>query len=450
VAKEAELANNQQTVFCEVMKRRIRVLVLEGQPFWDTKFLAESLRKDERVEITQITQIGDVKRETIVSRAEQTSPKLPASAEEWANYEVVILGRGIENILDPESARLLTHYVVSGGGQLIFARGQAYDPRTDKGRQLADAFATLEPVVWGTLELQQLPLELTPTGRSNAWLAPLKMGVNVEDALARLPGFDVMTSIEREKPGTLVLARAVGGGGANQAAITHMSYGRGAVVAILGEGLWRWSLLKPDTQDLRGFYDTFWSNLIRWLALGSDFAPGEQISLQLSRSTSRLGDDLTVDVAYKLAPADGALPTLDLVAPDGTALNVALHKLPGVLPRYRATLSPAVAGIHQVRVRAPGMAPGEVAKQFNVYNINLERLHTAANPQALRLLAEESGGKFLDENAVGDLENLLERHLASLEMPPQLEYVWDQGWILTALLGWMGLEWIVRRATGLW
>ncbi len=44
VENEAELANNQQTVFCEVMKRRIRVLVLEGQPFWDTKFLAESLR----------------------------------------------------------------------------------------------------------------------------------------------------------------------------------------------------------------------------------------------------------------------------------------------------------------------------------------------------------------------------------------------------------------------
>ncbi len=226
-----------------------------------------------------------------------------------------------------------------------------------------------------------------------------------------------MTSIEREKPGTpsSPAQSPAARPRANQAAITHMSYGRGAVVAILGEGLWRWSLLKPDTQDLRGFYDTFWSNLIRWLALGGDFAPGEQVSLQLSRSTSRW-ETTSRSTSRRSSPADGASPTLNLVASDGTALNVALHKLPGVLPRYRAHALPAVAGVHQVAC-ALGMTPGELAKQFNVYNINLERLHTAANLQALQLLAEQSGGKFLDESAVDDLESLLERHLASLEMP---------------------------------
>ncbi len=69
VTGEVELKNNQQTVFCQIEDRRIRVIMLEGQPYWDTKFLAQSLRKDERIELTQITQVSDGKPETLVSRA---------------------------------------------------------------------------------------------------------------------------------------------------------------------------------------------------------------------------------------------------------------------------------------------------------------------------------------------------------------------------------------------
>lgn len=453
VGDETELANNAQTVFCEVMKRRIRVLLLEAQPFWDTKFLAESLRKDERVELTQITQLAVEKRETIVSRVENASPKIPATAEEWANFEVIILGRGMERILDADAVRLLAARIVDGGGQLILARGRPYDANTDAGQAIAEAFAPLEPVTWGSFELQQLSLELTPSGRGSPWLAPIKMGIDVADAFARLPGFDVMRTVDAEKPATLVLARAVALGGpeaSNQPAIVQMNYGRGAVLAILGEGLWRWSLIKPEAQDLRGFYDAFWSNLIRYLALGGDFPPGQQVALQLSRTTARLGDPLTADVSYKIKGPEGESPRLELIAPDGTSVDVALHKQPGPAPRYRAALEPTVAGIHKVRVLAPGMTPAELEQEFNVYDVNLERLYTAANPLALQQLAEQTGGQHLTDDGVGELENLLERHLASLEVPPQLEFIWDQGWILAALLGWMGVEWIVRRTAGLW
>jgi hypothetical protein len=49
-----------------------------------------------------------------------------------------------------------------------------------------------------------------------------------------------------------------------------------------------------------------------------------------------------------------------------------------------------------------------------------------------------------------ELLSYLERHLASQEMPPTLEYIWDRGAVLTLLLVWMGIEWITRRALGLW
>lgn len=452
VGEEAEVSNNQQVLFCEVMERRIRVLLLEGQPFWDSRFPAQALRKDERIELTQITQLGTGNRETIVSRVEDRGPQLPGSPAEWAEYDVVMLGRSLEHVLDETSAGELVNFV-GRGGHVILMRGLPYDPQSPGGESIGDSLRVIEPVVWGNGQLQELSVELTPSGRVSQWLTPVKMGVDVASAFERLPGFDVMPAVVREKPGTLVLARAHalrGPSDGGQPALVTMNYGRGTVAAVMGEGHWKWSLLTPENEDLRGFYEVLWSNLVRWLAMGGDFQPGQQVAMTLSRVASRLGDELTIDVTYKHEPAIGADPVLELTGPDGAPVDVALHRLPGGSPRFRATLAPEAAGIHRVALTAPGMSPSEIARNFSVYDVNLERLQTAANAMPLRILAEHSGGAFYQAEFVDDLHDQLRRHQQSLLTPPTLEYLWDQGVIMTLLLVWMGLEWIFRRLTGLW
>ena len=450
---EAELGNNSQTVFVNVMARRIRILLLEGEPFWDTKFLAQSLRKDEQVELTQVTQIGSQKQETIVTRREGGTPQVPQSADDWSGYDIVILGRGLDRLLDREAADSLASFVRDEGGHVVFARGPAWDRTTPAGRMLDEALHVLEPVVWGDRVQEDVSLELTASGRTTAWFATTKMGTDVETALARLPGFERLTSVAREKSGALVMARAAGNGGPSAEAppaIARMSYGRGQVVAILGEGLWRWGLLPPDLQDLRGFYDVFWSNLMRWLALGGDFAPGQEVSLQLSRTSARLGDEMTLDVVYRQVPPEGADPRLEVRGPDNVPLDVALHPLPGQTPRFRATLTPQQTGVHQVTVRTPGMTPAIQEKRFNVYEVNLERLQTSANFLALEMLAEHSGGTLVPAEELDRLPQELRRYREASVSPPQREYLWDRGVIMTLLLLWAGGEWLFRRAVGLW
>ncbi len=451
VGGETELTNNTQTVFVEVMKRKMRVLLLEGEPFWDTKFLAQSLRKDEQVELTQITQLGSDKQEKIVTRREGSSPGVPRTAEEWGEYDVVIFGRGLERLLDQTAATAFASYV-RDGGHVIFARGPAWDDTTTAGARVQSALEVLLPVVWGGSTRESLSLAVTPSGRTSAWFATSKMGVDVESAFQRLPGFERLDGVEREKSGTLVLVRAFGGGPEADGlpAITRMPYGRGQVVGILGEGLWRWGLLPPELQDLRSFYDTFWSNLVRWLSLGGDFAPGQQVSLQLSRTSARLGDELTVDVVYRQPPPTGADPRLELRGPDGDTIDIALHELPGQSPRYRATLSPPATGVYRVTAHTPGMTPAQLEKRLNVYEVNLERLQTSANYLALQMLAEHSGGALFEAENLGSLGETLQRHRQSMLIPPQREYLWDRAWIMTLLLIWAGAEWLFRRMVGLW
>jgi hypothetical protein len=233
-------------------------------------------------------------------------------------------------------------------------------------------------------------------------------------------------------------------------AIVKMTSGRGDVVAILGEGTWKWSLLTPQLQDMRGFYDLFWSNLIRWLALGGDFPPGQQTSLQLSRSSVRLGDEMTADVVYRFAPDGVADPRVQVIDPNNKPVDVAVHRLPGPSPRFRASWNPEVAGVHRVLAETPGMTPPQLDARFNVYDVNVERLHTSANPLALQMLADASGGALLKTDELDELPERLARHRSAMQAPPRLEYIWDKASVMLLLLGWLGAEWLLRRMAGLW
>ena len=269
---EHQADNNQQTVFCEVQRRRMRVLLLEGQPYWDTKFLAQSLRKDERIELTQITQMSDNNRETIVTRVEEQKAKVPGTLEEWSQFDVVLVGRGLHHLFDSTDAELLRDYV-NAGGNLVFTRGRSYDPDIPEGRDLESILRSLEPVRWEDTIHTKLEVSLTPTGRTSTWLSEDKMGLDSTDAFRQLPGFETMRDNRATKPTALVLAE-VFDSDSSYPALTTMQVGRGKVVTFLGEGSWRWSLLGPEQQELNQFYDVFWSNLVRWLVVGGDFPPG--------------------------------------------------------------------------------------------------------------------------------------------------------------------------------
>ncbi|MCE5278429.1 MAG: hypothetical protein ABFD92_07180 [Planctomycetaceae bacterium] len=456
VAGETETGNNAQTLFLEVTRQQIKVLLIEGEPSWDTKFIGQSLRKDARVALTQIIQLTGQKKQSIVSRAGAASVKLPATVEEFAAYDVIVLGRGLENILDRNAAAMLGRFVADHGGQIIFARSRAYETDTAAGRQMGRDLAVLEPVVWGSGMLHDLPLQLTPAGQAAPCFAFESATANVAQTVLELPGFSVMPAIAREKASTVVLARALLPGQARQTAaaqgmpaLVYMHYGRGRVAAVLGEGLWRWGILPPELSRYDGLYDIFWSNMIRWLALDSDFLPGQDAALKFARSSLRLGDPMVVDVSCKQAPQGGFRPTVTWIAPDGVEQALALRQAGGLETRLQTTLTPAAAGIHRIVMDCPQIQPPRIERKFGVYDVNLERLRSSADPEALRTLSEQSGGAFFTPSQGDELVPQMIRLSAQRQIPQRAGYIWDKALVLVLLLLWAGAEWLARKRAGL-
>lgn len=452
---EPEPANNTQTVFVEVTGERMRVLVLEGQPYWDTKFLAQSLRKDDRVELTQITQINRDRQERIVTRVDSAAIA-PRNLEAFSEYDVVILGRGMENVLTVEAAEALPRYVSERGGRVVLARGRAYDDSTSDGRAIGGALAKLEPVVWADGGRADQRLNPTDAGRSHPMFAGLMRATQGSPSARDLPTLDSAANIESLKPATRVLASATDEPSDADALLVSMPYGRGMVVGLLGEGLWRWSLAASEREALTGVFDGFWSNAVRWLVLGADAGPGQDLSLRLSARSVALDDELTVTVVQRGSAMDLALEAV-VTDPNGNATTLWLQDQTGANRRRTGSYRPAVAGVHTIIARplngetrnADGETIEPLVTKFTAYDGNTELLRTAADPVLMRALAVGSGGDVLPPDQPGALLDVLRTQRAARFVPPVPEYVWDRGWVMAAILIWVGLEWIIRKKGGL-
>jgi len=207
--------------------------------------------------------------------------------------------------------------------------------------------------------------------------------------------------------------------------------------------------LPPELRQYDGVYDALWSNTVRWLAMGSAFEPGEQVAMQLSRSSVRAGDAITIDVRTRYQPPGNFAPMLTATDADGNTQRLDLQPVAGQGTQYTATLTPQALGVWNVTLNAPLLADKPLTEKFNVYELDLERLRSAARPGVLSDLASSTGGMNFNVTDSVDLADKLMRQRASQVTPPRPRYVWDHGAWLALLVVWMGLEWIGRRQSGM-
>ena len=119
--KETDTNNNNAFTYLNVIDEKIRVLILEGSPYWDTTFLQRSLYRNDKIELDAI--LGFAQNRARRIRGDEVRGTLhdPVEPEDFNQYDAVILGRSLNRLLDPDLlGRNLSHYVDKFGGTLIF------------------------------------------------------------------------------------------------------------------------------------------------------------------------------------------------------------------------------------------------------------------------------------------------------------------------------------------
>ncbi|MBI2191262.1 MAG: VWA domain-containing protein [Planctomycetes bacterium] len=458
---EADLLNNERAAFLQVLDEKVRVLLAEGQPHWDTKFLVQALRNDPHVDLTAVYRLGPDKFFGLVSAGGQQRREeadlFPRSDEALMAYDVVLFGRGCESFFDSATEARLTKFVAERGGGIVFARGKAYN-----GRFLP--LARFEPVSWGPGADPEIRPHLTPEGLESP-IFEIGPTSDVQALIGRLPALDQAAWTLGERPLAVVLATA--GGATSQAdsgrtiLLAYQRYGQGKVLTLNATGLWRWCLRPRAAEDEETAYARLWNAILRWMIAGNVFDPGAQVSLRSARR--HYTDEQTLQFFIHTQGIDRGVyrprlsirPTPGLETRPGPDPSPAVASPMEIEPReqkgggYSAEAGPLPPGSYQVTLFNNAGRPETLFLTVEVLSASVENRELSADPDLLRKTAESSGGKMLRASEISSLPEIFKQWQASGQQAYEKQTVWDRWWMLGGMLLALGIEWFLRRREGL-
>jgi len=457
---EHTAANNEAGFSLSVLDDQMRIFMAEGAPYWDSKFLAQMIRQQQNMRITSVYRLAAdrfFRVETGDERpADASGAIFPESAADLAEYDLIVFGKGAEYFLNAERIARLDEFVRERGGTVLFTRGKPYSGEYAE-------LEYLEPVTWG--ERVSMPFALQPTeaGVEAGLFGGLLPGR--DSALwNELPPLGEANTTLALKPFTRTLLEGrhqVAGADQRLPVLLSRRYGKGLIVALNADGLWKWDFSsEKEGGDLDGQYETFWSQIIQWALTYSEFLPGQDLALRLDRSIVYPNESVRATVLHRSTgvgpdgdPDESGLPvapTLEVVR-DGTVVDTLTPtRLDDRIAEWQTALSSAQPASYTVRVVSDGERGPSLP--LTVLPPPSERDQLSADPAFLKTFAETSGGRAVAATAV-EIASLV-AELESIDRSVDLDRatwqpLWDRWWWLTILLAIAALEWCIRRRSGL-
>lgn len=444
---EADTANNESTVSLTVLQSKLRVLMAEGIPYWDTKFLTQLLRKQANFDVTSIYRVSSdrfFKVDTDLANVSDASESIfPDTAQALSQYDLVVLGKGMEYILTPQRIQLLQDYVRQQGGCVVFSRGKPYG-------DVFPGLEPLEPVQWGDSLGSRFRIKPTVAGSDVGLFGDALPGVDSE-RWGLMPLLQGATRPVHEKAFSQTLMEGVvesSGGGSPIVfpALVSLRYGKGVVVTLNTEGLWQWSFF-PSDPLVGQTYSDFWVQLITWAGTYAEFLPGQAYSLRLSDSSVQPDVPVRAIISHRSETPVAQAPIVSVWNGTDRIQQVSSVAVPGADRQWEAVLSLKMPGLYRVDLGESTLAPSTV---LHIMNPPKESDELSADPTYLEALAHESGGRVISESDLPDVVKQFSTDRSALEAgQPVWVPFWDRAILLIGIVAGLGFEWTLRRRNGL-
>ena len=501
---EAVKDNNRQTVRVSVKKDKLNVLLVEEQPRWEYRYLANYLERDQRVKLQAVllqpAQVEQVVRPAPVRASPYNKQTLvdlmPDSKEGWAAFDLIILGDVPPEALTEQHQEWVASAVRDRGAAVVLMAGPFNLPQRygrlrevatnpsgplGEGKSVYDLLPVYPESAWPPDELAAhvkkgfMPT-VAPEGRASV-LSQFSVDEKYNAQLwSMLPPWYWHSQQTRAKPGASVVWM-IGEAGSNtpdpaaasrRALLATMQFGAGRVMYLAAEQTWR--LRQVNGENL---HERFWGQVIRWAA-GSDLPAGGRFARFGTDKPRYVGGE-PVRVMARLLDRDQLAPLtartdVKVVArhgPDKVVGEATLTEAADTPGLYHAELAGLPAGAAELSLQGGPVEklladdPSVAHKTLTVdvqTRANLEQRNINADRATLARVARAGGGIALDA-AYADV---LAGHLPELnyrtERVEQFGLFADPGGRGTRKAHWLFLglfvtlitaEWVIRKAAGL-
>lgn len=461
-AEDIAPENNAAPVRFEAVDRQIRVLYLDGYPRWEYRYLRNLLIREKSIRASATLLAADRR---FIQEGTEPITSIPVSPEDWARYDVVIIGDVRSELFSPEQLANLREHIAGRGAGLLWIAGPGATPGT-----------------WGVTPLGDLlPLEQG----SEAAVTPFASPVTVDRApaaerlgLLRLgekadqgwpstlsdPGLGWTKlwwaqniSPKALKPTAETLAYAlpesepdpdspIGDAGGASPLVVTMRFGAGRVVYVGTDETWRWRYARGEPLPER-----FWLPIVRLLARESLSRADAPAILEVAPVRAATGRPVRVAVRVldqrvlenQPSSISAGVTRVDVREPVPVRLSLAPESgQPGV---FSTTWVPDAPGSYRVEASDASLGGTTLSGVVEVFTPDDERRTPQTDFQTLQTLAQETGGRVLPLERLEELPELLPNRQLRISDAPEIRTLWDTPLALGALLTLLVIEWVGRR-----
>ena len=464
---ETVVENNARTFTIEVTDPRIRVLIVEGVARSEYRFLRRVLESDPNLEVTSVIKVSHSK--FLVQGVQpgvDLSRGLPAGQEDYAKFDVVILG----DIARDEFAAVQLEYLkkfVDGGGALLALGGyHAFGAGGYADSPLADVLpVTMGGVADGHAEKQFVPV-LTAEGAAHPALQGCEDFFKSNPERVALDGANRVTGL---KPGALALLAhpTERAGDRPMPVLAVQSYGSGRVMAMTADTTWKWKF-QVEAEGLESPYYRFWRQSARWLAgrKVQEEAPDQLVSAWSPKAQYEAGAPVSLKARVRgrdHQPKDDAVVEVTLSypapvtvrAPDGTekaesGATVRLDPVPLSMGEYQAAWRPPAGGLYKASVvgRDEAGELGTAHFEFVVSQATSEFDRVDVDEDVLQAVAARTGGTSHTLATASRIPQELQERRTLVVRRRELS-LWNAPWLFTVFVTCVTIEWVLRKRKNL-
>ncbi len=456
---ETRTDNNRREFSLQVVDDRTRVLLVDGEPRWEFRYLEIALARDDRVD-SQVVLFDQpflgLLADPFFTRTWPAADR-DGQADILTDRDLAIIGDVSTDDVTEARWQSLDRFVSEQGGMLVLVAGRKSLPLGINSPALRSLLPVTEPrAVTAGGRIAADPTSrgwtwsLTPEGEQQTCLQLAADAAANRAVWNLLPGAGWAIA-GTPKPGATVWAYGRQEGQAEAVPlIVHQHYGLGQVVWLATDSTWRWRFRSADQ-----FHHRFWGQLARYAAASKLSAGNELVQFGPLQPRYNLGDSVELQARWSAkflqTPPDQRQAVAEIYRGTEKVTEAPLIADPRRPLVSIARLSSLPAGEYTARLVAPGMdlGPKPLESPLTITAPpTAELAELSANLPLLQELANASGGKLFYPDEVAEIPKLL-RPFEAFSSAPQERPLWD-GWPTLLILGGvLTAEWVLRRRHGL-
>lgn len=442
---ETNRTNNSETRHVSVREEKIRVLLADGVPRYEFRFLKQLLERDKSIELSTLLQDADVE----YAQEDRTAvTHFPVKKEDLARIDVLILGDLSPIPLGSAVLDNVREFVRDKGGSVIFIAGPQYNPVAYSGSPLESLLPFEKtgiklPSEGATESFHPL---LTLEGRKGNSL--FRLGNSEADSLRiwnELPNLDWMVEIPNLKPGARVFAEHPTKMGSNGRlpVIFMQQAGAGKVLYHATDESWRWRF---RTGDL--YHGRYWIQAIRYLSRSRLIGKDRTAELTVDQLVYQRGQPATVRVKFvdeKFIPPDSEGVSVTIERKGEGRQTVKLARLRDLPTTFETQLTRLGEGTYHGWISQPAFNEAPPSVDFRVDVPQQELLRRDMDRADLQLAASTTHGRLYSPDEIDKLATEIPR---GTPIPLETDVpipLWNRWEFLTLATLLLASEWLLRK-----